>query len=82
MATISNIAVFLALILGMAYTVLSMFILHSYESETEQRPPSIQFWAFDKEMRDRYPSASRAGRVLEVASMGLIGVWGLWSLYS
>ena len=82
MATVPGIAVFLALILGMVYMVLSMVILHSYESETQQRPPSFQFWAFDKEMREKYPTASRAGQILELASVGLIGIWGLWSLAS
>jgi hypothetical protein len=82
MTTVPGIAVFLALILGMVYMVLSMVILHSYESETQQRPPSFQFWAFDKEMREKYPTASRAGQILELASVGLIGIWGLWSLAS
>ena len=74
--------VFLAFILGLVYMFLSMFILHSYESETKQRPPSFQFWAFDKEMRTKYPSASKAGQVLELASLGLMGIWGLWSLFA
>ena len=82
MITIPGIAVFLAFILGMVYMILSMIILHSYESETEQRPPSFQFWAFEKEMREKYPTASRAGQILELGSLGLIGIWGLWSLVS
>ena len=81
MATVPGIAVFLALILGVVYMVLSMIVLHSYESETQQRPPSFQFWAFEKEMREKYPSASKAGQILELASVGLIGVWGIWSLF-
>ena len=82
MAIVPGIAVFLALILGVVYMILSMVVLHSYESETKQRPPSFQFWAFEKEMRAKYPSASKAGQILELASVGLIGVWGVWSLLS
>mgnify|MGYP001818325082 CR=1 FL=1 len=72
----------LAFILAFIYMMLSMFVLHSYESEMKQRPQCVlQLWPFYKEMRVKYPSASKAGRVLVLTTSALMGIWGVSSIW-
>lgn len=64
------------LVVGMAsggvFTVISIFVLHSYEKRLGKRPPSFNFWPFFKELKDVYPDAAKVGAILEVVSMTCI----------
>jgi len=69
MELIINISVMVAFVLGMILLLLSMFVLHTYEVQTKQRPPSVQFWPFNKEIKEYYPGLSKLGRFLQIGAI-------------
>ena len=68
MEILINILLGVGFIMGITYLFLSMFVLHTYEVESKKSPPSLQFWAFNKEIKDYYPGLSKLGRFLEVGA--------------
>jgi len=46
--------------------VISMWVLHDYQKSTGKIPPSVQLWAFNKDLKSTYPVAAKAGRRLEI----------------
>jgi len=46
-----------------------MFLLHAYEVETKKRPPSVQFWPFNKEIQKYYPGLSKLGKFLQIGAI-------------
>ena len=69
MELLINLSVIVASVLGMILLFLSMFVLHTYEAETKKRPPSIQFWPFNKEIKEYCPGLSKLGRFLQIGAI-------------
>ncbi|MES9942128.1 MAG: hypothetical protein ABW104_09250 [Candidatus Thiodiazotropha sp. 6PLUC2] len=69
MELLINLSVIVAFVLGMILLLLSMFVLHTYEAETKKRPPSVQFWPFNKEINEYYPGISKLGRFLHIGAI-------------
>jgi hypothetical protein len=69
MELLINLSVIVSFMLGMILLFLSIFVLHTYEVETKKRPPSIQFWPFNKEIKEYYPGLSKLGRILQVGAI-------------
>lgn len=52
---------------GVVYMVQSMFVLHTFEIQSGKRPPTVQWWPFDEEMKAAYPGQSKLGRILFIS---------------
>ena len=75
MEKIINIGVFLAFSVGMIQFVISLYVLHTYETETNKKPPSIQFWPYNNEIKKCFPSLTKLGRVLNTTIIILALPW-------
>lgn len=64
-----NLSLIIAFVMGMILLFLGMFVLHTYEVETKKKPPSVQFWPFNNEMKEYYPGLSRLGRFLLIGTI-------------
>ena len=69
MELIINLSALIAFVLGIILFFLSIFVLHTYEAETKKRPPSINFWPFNKEIQEFYPSLTKAGKILQITTL-------------
>jgi len=69
MELIINLSLLIAFVLGMILFFLSIFVLHTYEAETKKRPTSIQFWPFNKELQEFYPSLTKVGKILQITTI-------------
>jgi len=69
MEMIIKLGLLASIILGMAFLFLSIFVLHTYEVKTKQRPPSVQFWPFNNEIKAVYPELSKIGRTLTILAV-------------
>lgn len=69
MELLVNLSVIAAFALGMILLFLNMFVLHTYEADTKKRPPSVQFWPFNKEIKEYYPSLSKLVRFLQIGAI-------------
>jgi len=69
MDSIINLGVILAFALGMILFILSIFVLHTYEEATKKRPPSVNFWPFNKEIKEFYPGLTKLGRIIQIATL-------------
>ena len=69
MELIINLGLLIAFVFGMILLFLSIFVLHTYEAETKKRPASIQFWPFNKELQEFYPSLTKAGKFLQISTL-------------
>ena len=70
--SIFSIFVAIYMIVGMAYLVLMMVVLHTYETKSGSRPPAMTLWAFNSELKNEFPDATRWGRWLFVAAWVLV----------
>lgn len=69
MELLIDFSVIIAFVLGMILLFLSMFVLHTYETETKKRPPSVQFWPFNNEIKEYYPGLSKLGSFLLIGAI-------------
>ena len=53
---------------GMTLLYLSIYVLHTYETKTGQKPPSLQFWPFNEETKKVFPVLSKLGRYLQFST--------------
>jgi len=65
----TNALFLVAFICALAFLFQSMFVLHAYETKNKKRPPSIQWWPFNREMKAAYPEQARVGRVLVIVTL-------------
>ena len=72
----------MAILGGFVLLYLSMHVLHTFEVETKKRPPSIQFWPFNAEIKARYPGLAKTGRVLQIFVLSISVLYGLGLLVS
>jgi hypothetical protein len=56
------------MIIGTIYLGLMMIVLHTYETKSGSRPPAITLWAFNGELKNKFPDATRWGRWIFVTA--------------
>jgi len=64
MSATLNVFGVLAIICGIAWVILSIFVLHFSELDKGRFKGIFQLWPFYQVMKDDYPDASRVGRLL------------------
>lgn len=64
-----------ALIIGIAWLLLTMHVLHYSELKHGRFNGWFQFWPFYKIMKENYPDSSRAGRILFISGNLLVFPW-------
>ena len=75
METAIQLLILVSFVSALTFLFQSMFILHAYETKNKKRPPSIQWWPFNAEMKEKYPKQSKAGRALIVTSLVCAVPW-------
>ncbi len=59
------------MMLGMVYLALTMMVLHTHQTKTKKLPPAFMFWAFNSELREAFPDATRWARAIFIIGLVL-----------